>query len=136
MAALFERRAGVLEVGDMGRGDDDAVHRHGVEHLAEILESLGNGESTLHLSEFRLAEPIDRDDLAIGQRFEDGDVVDDGPPAGADHANSRPPVHPRSFISMNMKATRRMAALFRASGMTVRLASRGAPADDGSGARE
>ena len=45
-------------------------------------------EARLHLGEFRLAEPANRDEIHVGARFQDRQVVGDRPPARAHNANA------------------------------------------------
>ena len=67
MAALRQRGLGMLEMEDVRRGDDDAVHRYRIEHLAIVLEAKGDAEGLLHLGELGLAQAVHRHDLAIGR---------------------------------------------------------------------
>src|SRR5260221_6639067 len=108
MAALGQHSAGMLEMERMRRSDDDAIHRHRVQHLAIVLEPRGDAEGLLDAVKFLRAQPVDRHDLAVGQRLQHRDVVDDRPPPRADDANARLGAHsgPRPDLPMASSVAR------------------------------
>ena len=108
VAAARERRARMLEMKNMGRGDHDAVHFDAGQHLAIVLEAALDAEGALDLGKLARAEPVDGDDLAIGVRLEDRDMVHDRPPAGADDSDARATTHePHSSNSFLIAAPER-----------------------------
>src|SRR6185437_15465166 len=93
VTAVAKRRARVLEMKDVRRGDDDAVHLDAREHLAVVLEAMSDSEGALNLGELARAKPVDRDDFAVRESLERRNMVGDRPPAGADDSDARWTTH-------------------------------------------
>ncbi len=82
---------GAMEI--VRRGDDESVHRRFVQHRSKILGAVGDAESRLHSVELGLSKPADGNQLHIGARFQNGQVVSDRPPTRARHANAQFSAH-------------------------------------------